>query len=209
MEYFILNGYELLTVVVPALVMAVIVSVLCKRKRKPKNRLYLVTVIVFAVYLFGVFHFTGAGTVFDAMRCGLDVRPDEINLIPFSDTDFSLVGYGLNLVLFLPLGFLLPFFCADFCKFRYAALFGFLLSVLVEASQLLNFRATDVDDLIINTVGAVFGMLLYRFFSCMTKHNFSPVKACKWEAFFYVCALFLCRFFTFDEFGMAKLLYGF
>ncbi|HBT95229.1 MAG TPA: hypothetical protein DEB24_03600 [Coriobacteriia bacterium] len=36
------------------------------------------------------------------------------------------------------------------------------LSLLIELSQLLNNRLTDIDDLIINTVGALIGFLLCR-----------------------------------------------
>ena len=41
-------------------------------------------VILFGLYLFGMFHITGAGTLYDAIRYGLDLNSNQINLIPFS-----------------------------------------------------------------------------------------------------------------------------
>lgn len=39
---------------------------------------------------------------------------------------------------------------------------GFLFSLLIEISQLLNFRASDVNDLILNTAGALGGFGIYQ-----------------------------------------------
>ena len=41
---------------------------------------------------------------------------------------------------------------------------GACLSLVIEVCQLFNLRATDIDDLMMNTLGAVFGYLLWCLF---------------------------------------------
>ena len=87
------------------------------------------------------------------------------------------------------------------------------ISILIEISQLLNNRRTDIDDLIMNTLGAIIGFLIYKSFKKLMPtrlHNklndFSyPVL----ELPLYIFILFAGRFFFFHEMGFAKLLYGF
>lgn len=38
---------------------------------------------------------------------------------------------------------------------------GFLFSLFIEAAQLFSFRATDIDDLLMNTMGTWLGYLLF------------------------------------------------
>ncbi|MDE8707787.1 VanZ family protein [[Ruminococcus] torques] len=40
------------------------------------------------------------------------------------------------------------------------ALARFSFSILIEISQLLNNRRTDIDDLIMNTLGSIIGFLI-------------------------------------------------
>ena len=84
------------------------------------------------------------------------------NFVPFlymfSDYKNSL----LNVLLFVPLGFFLPFFWKKFRSFGYTVLFGFCTSLFIELLQIFTFRATDVNDLITNTLGAALGYLLAR-----------------------------------------------
>ena len=67
-----------------------------------------------------------------------------------------------HVLLFVPLGFFLPLFWKKFSSFWYAALFGFCTSLLIELLQIFTFRATDINDLMTNTVGTVLGYLLAR-----------------------------------------------
>ena len=67
----------------------------------------------------------------------------------------------LNLVMFLPLGFLLPVLWDRFRSFGRVLTAGFLCSLVLELGQLFNFRATDVEDLLMNTAGAAAGFLLW------------------------------------------------
>ena len=112
--------------------------------------------LLFAVYLAAVDAVVG-------LPCISYIRLDfNFNFVPFlymfSDHTASL----LNVLLFVPLGFFLPFFWKKFGNFGFTLLFGFGLSALIEFLQIFTFRATDVNDLITNTSGTVIGYLLAR-----------------------------------------------
>ena len=89
------------------------------RIRKQENRpspFSRVSVLVFVFYIIALYHFTGAGTLYDGMRYRFSL-PDQLNLIPFSNT-IDPVGYLLNVVLFLPLGLLVPLLWDRMGQFR-------------------------------------------------------------------------------------------
>ena len=86
-----------------------------------------------------------------------------LNLIPFQDFSRSnLLGMVLNAVMFAPLGFLLPAYVERYRHWGRTLAAGFLTSLTVELIQLCTFRATDVDDLIMNTLGTLVGFLLAK-----------------------------------------------
>ncbi|MFE8695989.1 VanZ family protein [Cytobacillus sp. FJAT-53684] len=96
-----------------------------------------------------------------------------INLTPFAtiyglltnaNFMFSLRNIVGNILLFIPLGFSIPLrFKVN--KFWKVILLGFFTSCLVEVIQLFtSIRSFDVDDLILNTIGAIIGLALYRLF---------------------------------------------
>ena len=83
-----------------------------------------------------------------------------LNLIPFQDFSTSnIMGMVLNMVMFAPLGFLLPAYFERYRHWGRTLAAGFLTSLMVELIQLFTFRATDVDDLIMNTLGTLAGFL--------------------------------------------------
>lgn len=86
-----------------------------------------------------------------------------VNLVPFQDFSTSnLMGMALNAAMFAPLGFLLPTYFDRYRSFVPTLDAGILTSLTVELIQLFTFRATDVDDLIMNTLGTVVGFLLSK-----------------------------------------------
>ena len=86
-----------------------------------------------------------------------------LNLIPFQDFSASnITGMVLNMIMFAPLGFLLPAYFERYRHWGRTLAAGFLTSLAVELIQLFTFRATDVDDLIMNTLGTLVGFLLAK-----------------------------------------------
>lgn len=67
----------------------------------------------------------------------------------------------LNVILFLPVGLLLPFVFHKKVLIRYAALFGALCSVIIECSQLIFCRGLfEWDDMIGNSIGTMIGCII-------------------------------------------------
>lgn len=68
-----------------------------------------------------------------------------------------------NVAVFLPFGFFLPILSRRVRKLRWIFVLSFLLSLSIEATQLI-FRVGcfDVDDLFLNTLGGIMGFLIYR-----------------------------------------------
>lgn len=85
-----------------------------------------------------------------------------VNLIPFREEKdlWYLMQLGLNAVMFMPFGFMLPILWKKCRTWRSTLLAGFLTSLAIEIIQLFSFRATDVDDLIMNTLGAYLGYVI-------------------------------------------------
>lgn len=62
-----------------------------------------------------------------------------------------------NLVLFFPIGFLLPLISERFKKIKPALVMGICIILMIEIVQYFIGRSADVDDLILNTVGILCG----------------------------------------------------
>ena len=68
-----------------------------------------------------------------------------------------------NVLAFVPFGFFLPVHSVRCRKFWCTVLYSFELSLSVEVLQLIcKVGSFDVDDLILNTLGAALGYLAYR-----------------------------------------------
>ncbi|WP_394920638.1 VanZ family protein [uncultured Robinsoniella sp.] len=206
MNEIILKLYEFLTVLAPLMIFCIIRYKGYIQKGIDGTKRHFVLVFLFACYIFAVFYLTGAGTLFDLTMYGIEVRAGEVNLLPFS-RDIDLTGYVLNILLFVPLGFLLPVIWPRSGKLTYMVLFGFCFSLVIEISQLCNHRRTDVDDLIMNTIGAVIGYLLYVILNKIMKWKPKRNDYFKYEPVLYISVMFVGRFLLFNEFGLVKILY--
>ena len=98
-------------------------------------------------------------TVFGAEGGTAIFRPGEINLIPFQT--FGQIRYVLlgNIIMFVPFG-LFPGLLFRGFNWKRALLSGFCVTAFIECWQLCVGRAFDIDDLLLNTLGAFCGWLL-------------------------------------------------
>lgn len=127
-------------------------------------------VCIFVYYLAGVLSFTGIPSLLDIVQnrfdiitpAGLNFPPDEINWLPFFWLTEGVRPYIQNILLFVPLGFMLPWIWGKYEVLWKTVLSGFTLSLLIELSQLFNSRITDIDDLLMNTLGALIGWAMFR-----------------------------------------------
>ena len=86
------------------------------------------------------------------------------SLLTYSNFMYSLRNLVGNILLFMPLGFSIPL-RFNVNKFWKVVLLGFFTSCVVEVIQLFtSIRSFDVDDLILNTLGAIIGFVLYQLF---------------------------------------------
>ena len=122
-----------------------------------------VTVMIFMLYLMGVFAVVGIPTIHS-----WHFHP-EFNLIPVIDIVNSPLDYirntVLNIILFVPLGFLVPAVWKEYRSLRASVWMGLMFSVFIEVSQIFTFRLSDIDDLITNTAGCVLGYYMAKRFS--------------------------------------------
>lgn len=62
---------------------------------------------IFIFYLSMALEVTGIPTIYELILSGIVIDSGTINLVPFS-TDTYTISYILNIIMFMPLGFLLP-----------------------------------------------------------------------------------------------------
>ena len=101
------------------------------------------------------------------------VWPFRTNLIPFVNlTDYDsrrdlLLNVIGNSTMFIPTGILTPILYKKRNTFFKVVTTGFLISLVIEIIQLpFAVRCSDVDDLILNTIGCAVGYGIYALATC-------------------------------------------
>lgn len=149
-----------------------------KRDTKPKKLLGLV---LFAAYLVVLLYFTIFSESLGRTEANSELR---YNLILFTEIRRFWVyrqQLGLwacfmniagNVIAFIPCGYLIPAIFARRRSFADAVFSGFLVSFIIECTQLV-FRvgSFDVDDLLLNTLGAASGYIIWA-----AVHKFADIK---------------------------------
>lgn len=108
-----------------------------------------------------------------------------VNLIPFIYMLSDFVNACLNVLLFVPFGFFLPMLWKEFRNIKSVALAGIVATSFVEISQLFTGRATDIDDIITNSIGTLIGYFTVRFVTeNFTKRTLSDSKI---NDFYLIC----------------------
>ncbi|MDE5977232.1 MAG: VanZ family protein [Turicibacter sp.] len=117
------------------------------------------------------------------VSCGIAIeRRHNLELFDFMKWDnlFHITTVG-NFFLLMPLSFYCPFIIKRInWTFIRMTLFGLLISLTIESTQLLYdvvtgyaYRGFNVDDLMMNTLGVIFGFLVFNMikiaFEAMTK----------------------------------------
>jgi len=133
----------------------------------------------FVVYLLVVAAITILPTHISRLR---SPQSDHVNLIPFEYSfkcilqahrrhpdlmTFCLRNTLGNIALFLPLGILLPLIFGRFRALKRVMAIAFCLSLSIETIQFFSRfigspRAVDIDDVLLNTLGACLGFVVYK-----------------------------------------------
>ncbi|MBN9391720.1 MAG: VanZ family protein [Chloroflexi bacterium] len=165
--------FDLLIMLLFGLIWAGIVTFLWVKKKK--SFVYLVFFTLFYVYIYKVLDYTlfqfQSLILLKYFQPNLILKGEtadkSLNLIPLATLTFhDLETSLLNILLFIPFGFGLPFITN--LDFKRIIVFGTLFSIVIEFVQLLTgilakitFRIADVNDVIFNTVGAATGYILF------------------------------------------------
>lgn len=86
----------------------------------------------------------------------------NFNFIPFVGMAGDLKNSLLNVGFFIPIGFCLYWLWEPMRRGKRTVWEGFCISLFVELAQIFTFRASDVNDLITNTLGTFLGYLLAK-----------------------------------------------
>lgn len=99
-----------------------------------------------------------------------DVSWSSSNFIPFKEMFryriFSKLFFKNvvgNMLMFLPYGFFVSYFL-KLNKTKIIFFLSFIVSLTIETTQLIIGRVFDVDDIMLNIVGALIGYFVYRIF---------------------------------------------
>jgi glycopeptide antibiotics resistance protein len=178
----LLNGKILIVVVVIGYVVSRVIS----KDKKPVIWTREILQFLFVLYLSLVV----AVTLFPIIIGHTPNNQDEyrsLNLIPLVTIYryFSHIGtayngdvrfmieliaknIGGNILLLMPLGFCTPILFHKFNRFRNVVLLGLFMSICIECIQFVEllsgivlWRSVDIDDVVCNVIGAVFGYLIY------------------------------------------------
>ena len=76
-----------------------------------------------------------------------------------------------NIIIFIPLWFLIPFIWKNKNNFKKALFIWALWTILIETTQFIisiilgfNYKVTDIDDIILNTLGFIIWFCIFRLF---------------------------------------------
>jgi glycopeptide antibiotics resistance protein len=141
-----------------------------KYNRTMKKALKALFAVFLTLYLLLLTYLT-----FFSKFYGRTIKHRSINIIPMRTiSEFLTCGYGTravmvnlagNIVAFMPMGFLLPMVFSKLDKLYKVLIASFLASFIIEMLQYTaGVGASDVDDVILNVVGAAVGWLVHRLF---------------------------------------------
>ncbi|MCX4320964.1 MAG: VanZ family protein [Lachnospiraceae bacterium] len=129
----------------------------------------------------------------------------QFNFIPFYGFMDSLGHYIQSFLIYIPFGLLLPTLWKRFKHAGRTVLYGLLLSVIIEISQIFCLETsavTDITDVIMNVLGTTAGYLLYLLISrmhfmrrmCLGTKDARKKVLSKWEIYIYFLAPWLVTF---------------
>lgn len=121
-----------------------------------------------------------------------------VNISPFIDMVSDFINACLNILLFVPFGFLLPILWENFRNVKRVAFMGLITTFFIEISQIFTFRTTDINDIITNTVGTMIGYYI----ACRITGSFTKrvLLNSKMSDFYVICSSVGVIMFLFQPF---------
>lgn len=140
------------------------------RNKTPKLILWIFFVLYMMLLIKMIFFKYGFRASLVLLK--LPYKPFKSNFIPLKTiifycltSDITIIIRELlgNVVAFSPMGFLLPFLFNEIKGVVKVSIISFAISLFFELIQLItNLGSFDVDDIILNTLGAIIGFMVYK-----------------------------------------------
>ncbi|WP_262177153.1 VanZ family protein [Saccharococcus sp. Marseille-Q5394] len=179
---YVINMLGYMIVAIPIYVIVRIIII--KIRKQPFNKSHELLLAVFILYLVGL----ASQTIIPRWSMGVDGNTGEfyfhvymfdklssVNMIPFRTimnyfqaneyvsgwSSVSLVNLLGNLFVFSPIGFFIPLLWSRMRSFGKIAFIGLGVTCFIEGTQYFIGRSTDIDDIILNTIGVVIGYFIF------------------------------------------------
>lgn len=178
---YLLNMVPYMLIITP--IYLIVRFIILKTKNQKINWYHESALFIFVLFVAGLASQTIIPKFEFDMSGKLSIVKDGIhktNLIPFrvlyetyiesfvnGYINYFIVNFIGNITIFMPIGFFIPLLWE--ISNRKVVLIGFCSSLFIEFCQLFLIRGTDVDDLILNTIGTIFGLLIYKLFNKIFK----------------------------------------
>lgn len=170
---YIINMLPYMIITIPIYLIVRFIFLKCKDRKI--NWYHEIVLCLFVLFIVGL----ASQTIIPKFESGIggfkiiNSGIHETNLIPFKvliETynevfvngyiNYFLINFLGNIILFMSFGFIIPLLwnVSD----KKVIVIGFCSSLFIEISQLFLTRGTDIDDLMLNTLGVLLGLLLYK-----------------------------------------------
>lgn len=178
---------NMLTYVIVALPIYLICRLIFIKKTKKQVKVFNeILLTIFILYIIGlasqtIIPYWNMGIYSDTGKFYFNIRLtnsiSEINLIPFktlyeylfvnntsvsSWSSVSILNIFANTLLFIPLGLLTPLIWEKYDSFYKILTLGLISTCLIEFIQIFIGRSTDIDDVILNTIGVIIGYTIFK-----------------------------------------------
>ncbi|MBU5668625.1 VanZ family protein [Peptoniphilus sp. MSJ-1] len=85
-----------------------------------------------------------------------------LNYIKYSGIWHTFLNVAGNIIIFIPLGILIPMIYKNYRNFKYILRISISLSFFIEFIQFFIGRSVDIDDLMLNVVGGLLGYGIWK-----------------------------------------------
>ncbi|MCD7809916.1 MAG: VanZ family protein [Erysipelotrichaceae bacterium] len=169
--------------VIIVIIVASFYRYICKHvlKKDSLNKCQSLKYILLAIYLIVVF----IATLFFRESASYGVSFQFFSSYRYAWNNFSISEWRyiiLNILMFVPIGFLVPLVSVKMRRFYKTTLFSLLFTLLIETSQLISHRGIfEADDILNNLVGGMIGYGLFTLFHYFYSYIIKTDKKPTWK----------------------------
>lgn len=173
------NIFQVLVISIPIYLIFLLINKSICKKTYVKKYMYIVEFALIG-YIISVLIITEVFSP-NLFNATFNLTP---NLIPLITTLTDLIQYPgsvlfqvtLNMIFFIPFGFILMFFSINKHKLIKILSSAFIFSSIVEMAQYFSGRYADIDDVIWNTLDALAGIIIFKLLQKIFKSKFSKTN---------------------------------